>query len=128
MITVDASALVIAVADTTVRGAGVRARLAETSAAPHLVDAEVGQALRGLVHRGVLDADDARRSLVAAQALVGDRFAHQALAARAWELRENVSFYDALYVAVAETLGTALFTADRRLASAVGIRCDVTVV
>lgn len=123
MIVVDASALVLAVSDTTTRGAQVRAQLDDGAAAPHLVDAEVGEALRGLVRRGLLRHDDAERSLAAAFDLVIERYAHGPLSRRAWELRGGVSFYDGLYVALAEAAGLALTTADRRLARAVGPRC-----
>ena len=82
MIVVDGSALVIAVADTTERGERVRSRLADGAIAPHLVDAEVGQSLRGLVARGLLDASMAVRSLWAAERLVLERFPHPPLRPR----------------------------------------------
>ena len=122
MIVIDASALVIAVADTTDRGARARGLLAEGSAAPHLIDAEVGQGVRGLVLRGKLDSQLAERSLDAAQHLVVDRYPHPPLRPRAWLLRHQVSFYDGLYVALAEVLQLALVTADAKLASAIGPR------
>jgi len=49
------------------------------------------------------------------------------LLARVWELRDNLSAYDASYVALAESLGTVLVTADGRLKRAVGIRCEVVI-
>jgi predicted nucleic acid-binding protein len=128
MIVADGSALVIAVADTTARGQRARARLADGAIAPHLVDAEVGQAVRGLVHRGLLDADAAVRSLRAAEHLVLDRFPHPPLRPRAWELRDNVSFYDGLYVALSERTDLALLTADVELSEAPGPRCVVELV
>jgi predicted nucleic acid-binding protein len=51
-----------------------------------------------------------------------------ALLGRIWQLRHNLSAYDATYVALAEALGCALLTADARLAAAPGVACDVTVV
>lgn len=123
MIVVDGSALVIAVADTTERGTMVRGRLDDGAMAPHLVDAEVGQALRGLVARNVLGDEAAERSLAAALDLVTERFAHGPLRRRAWELRHRVSFYDGLYVALAESVGLRLITADRRLTRAAGTHC-----
>jgi predicted nucleic acid-binding protein len=123
MIVVDSSALVIGVADTTERGRRVRDQLSDGAVAPHLIDAEVGQALRGLVLRCVLDSDAAVRSMRAAQDLVTDRYPHPPLAARAWELRSKVSFCDALYVALSELLTLPLLTADARLASADGPNC-----
>ena len=128
MIVADGSALVIAVADTTPRGQRARARLAEGAIAPHVVDAEVGQAVRGLVRRGLLDADAAVRSLRAAEHLVLDRFPHPPLRPRAWELRDNVSFYDGLYVALSERTDLALLTADVKLSAAPGPRCVVELV
>jgi predicted nucleic acid-binding protein len=47
---------------------------------------------------------------------------------RVWQLRDNLSAYDATYVALAEQLGCALLTADQRLAGAPGLRCPITVV
>lgn len=74
MIVIDGSALVVVVADTTDRGRRVRSLLDEGAVAPHLVDAEVGQAIRGLVLRGLLDERSARRSLAAAEDLVVTRY------------------------------------------------------
>lgn len=128
MIVIDSSALVIAVADTTERGERVRSRLAEGAIAPHLIDAEVGQGLRGLVLRGLLDAMTAVRSLRAAERLVLDRFPHPPLRPRSWELRANVSFYDGLYVALAEKAGVPLLTADVKLGGAPGVRCTLELV
>jgi predicted nucleic acid-binding protein len=123
MIVADGSALVLAVADTTERGQRVRSRIADGAIAPHLVDAEVGQAVRGLVRRGLLDPEAALRSLRAAEHLVLDRFPHPPLRPRAWQLRDNVSFYDGLYVALAERTGLALLTADVKLSAAPGPLC-----
>lgn len=128
MIVVDGSALVVAVADTTDRGARARASLVDGAVAPQLVDAEVGQVLRGLVLRTLLGAEEARRSLRAAGHLVVDRFDHPPLLGRAWELRSNVSFYDGIYVALAEALALPLVTADAKLARADGLRCQTLVV
>jgi len=125
VIVIDGSALVVAVVDTTARGESVRARLAGGAAAPHLVDAEVGQAVRGLVLRGLLDAAAAARSASWAESLVTDRYPHPGLRPRAWQLRHNVSFYDGLYVALAEATGHPLVTADAKLAAAHGPRCTV---
>jgi predicted nucleic acid-binding protein len=128
MIVADGSALVLAVADTTERGERARSQLADGAIAPHLVDAEVGQAIRGLVRRRLLHADAAARSLRAAEHLVLDRFPHPPLRPRAWELRNNVSFYDALYVALAERTGLTLLTADAKLSAATGTACALELV
>jgi predicted nucleic acid-binding protein len=128
MIVIDGSALVLAVVDTTERGQDVRARLADGAIAPHLVDAEVGQAVRGLVLRGVIDAPTGERSLRIAGELVVERWEHEPLRRRAWALRDNVSFYDALYVTVAELTDLPLVTADAKLGLAQGPRASIEVV
>jgi predicted nucleic acid-binding protein len=128
VIVADASTLVVGVVDPGERGRSVRRLLDDGAAAPQLVDAEVGQALRGLVLRGRLAPDAGLRSLRAAQDYVTGRHAPRRLTARAWELRHNVSFYDGLYVALAEALDVPLVTADGRLGAATGPRCAVRLV
>jgi predicted nucleic acid-binding protein len=128
MIVIDASALVVAVVESGPRGRTARHALHTGAVAPHLVDAEVGQAVRGLVLRGILDDAAGAVALADAQALVTERYSHTALAVRAWELRSNVSFYDALYISLAETARLPLVTGDARLATATGPRCDVQVI
>jgi predicted nucleic acid-binding protein len=128
VIVIDGSALVIGVTDTTERGDGVRSRLRDGAVAPHVVDAEAGQAIRGLVLRGLLDDDAAARSLAAAERLVVERYPHPPLGSRAWQLKDNVSYYDGLYVALAEEAGLPLVTADARLAKARGPRCSIELV
>lgn len=86
---------------------------------PHLIDAEVGQALRREVAVGRLGE---RRADAALQDLIRmplRRIDHVSLIHRSWELRHNFSFYDGLYVALAEGLDVPLVTLDRRLARAV---------
>ena len=56
-----------------------------------------------------------------------ERVSHRPLMERCWELRANVTAYDAVYVALAEAIGAPLITADRKLANAAGVRCDVEV-
>lgn len=128
MVVIDGSALVVAVADTTERGTAARAQLTDGAIAPHLVDAEVGQAIRGLVLRGLLTAELGAKSLTAAEALVTDRYPHRPLRSRAWELRDNVSYYDGLYVALAERAGLPLVTAHAKLANATGSHCHIELV
>jgi predicted nucleic acid-binding protein len=96
--------------------------------APHLIDAEVGHVLRRATLAGELSA---RRANGALQALVDmplRRASHTALLQRAWSLRKNVSFYDGLYIALAERLDLPLLTLDARLARAPGMRADVEVI
>jgi len=95
--------------------------------APHLIDAEVTNAVRGLVLRRVVELGAADLMMRTWPRLGVVRFAMHPLVRRMWELRENLSAYDATYVALAEELGCPLLTADARLARAPGIRCDVTV-
>lgn len=99
-----------------------------TITCPHLVDAEVAQALRGLVRRGSITAAAGRRALGVWSPLGLQRVGTLGLLPRMWALRENLSAYDAAYVALAETLDQPLLTADARLAGAPGPRCVITVV
>lgn len=96
--------------------------------APYLVDAEVGHALRGEVRAGELSAKAAREALRDLMEMRLQRVSHHLLAERAWELRENVSFYDALYVALAEQLEAPLVTLDSRLSRAPGLRAEIELV
>lgn len=96
--------------------------------APYVVDAEVGHALRRAARAGAISDRKARAALDDLFEMKLQRISHRLLAARAWELRRNVSFYDGLYVALAEALGTPLLTLDARLAKAPGIRTEIEVV
>jgi predicted nucleic acid-binding protein len=95
--------------------------------APHLIDAEVGQALRRRVAAGRLGEDRADAALLDLARLPLRRIEHVGLLRRAWELRHNLSFYDGLYVALAEVLDVPLVTLDRRLAKAAGDAARVAV-
>jgi predicted nucleic acid-binding protein len=86
--------------------------------APHLIDAEVGHSLRRLVAARELGDHDAASALGDLAALPLRRIVHAGLLDRAWELRHNLSFYDGLYVALAELLEVPLLTLDVRLAKA----------
>jgi predicted nucleic acid-binding protein len=86
--------------------------------APHLLDAEIGQVLRRHVHRGKLDPDLAASRLWQVPDLPIRRVEHELLVYVAWALRENVTFYDGLYVALAQMLDEPLLTFDGRLARA----------
>lgn len=96
--------------------------------APHLLDAEVGQVLRRFVLRGTVDATRASQALENFALLNMTRFPHSWLLSRAWELRENCTVYDALYIALAEALGAVLITCDQRMESVPGARADVAVI
>jgi len=124
LIVVDASAIATAVSDDAADGRRVRERLAgEQLAAPELLDLEVASVLRRLCAAGKLSAERAEAAITDLNALRVQRVPHRPLLARCWELCENLTVYDAVYVALAEALGTRLLTADRRLASAPGTRC-----
>jgi predicted nucleic acid-binding protein len=86
--------------------------------APHLVDAEIGHALRRAVRLGEISADVAGAALWEIDVLPIERVEHEMLVHVAWQLRDNFSFYDALYVALALMLDEPLLTFDARLARA----------
>lgn len=126
MLIVDASCLYEVVADTA-RAEQVRSRLRldDDQAAPHLIDAEVLGVIR--LHRqlGRLDATAALQAVEDLRDWPGERFGHRALLARAWELRDRVRSWDALYVALAEALRGTLLTLDARLARVPDLDCPV---
>lgn len=95
---------------------------------PHLVDTEIAAALRRRAMTGASPADLAWRALDTWRRLAVTRYAAAPLVDRVWGLRDNLSTYDATYVALAELLGCPLVTADARLARAPGLRCLLTVV
>ena len=101
---------------------------AESLVAPHLIDAEVLQALRRLVARGAVGATDAEKAVRQWSRFGLTRLVIHGLADRVWTLRHNLSAYDASYVALAEALDCSLLTADARLVSAPGPDCSITLV
>jgi predicted nucleic acid-binding protein len=127
---VDASVLVCALAENSARAASVRERLAVTEChAPHLVDAEVGQALRRMTRSGKLDADQAVTALRALKDAVEERYPQAiALAELSWSMRDNLTYYDGLYVGLAAILRIPLLTLDARLAKAPNLPCEVELV
>jgi predicted nucleic acid-binding protein len=129
-VVVDASALVLLLIGRDDGAAALRRRISELHLhAPHLIDAEVGNVLRRHESSGEITTLEAETGLLLGTSLVRHRYPHiGGLAKRAWALRHNLSFYDALYVALAAALGVPLLTADRRLANAPGVPCEVTVV
>lgn len=94
---------------------------------PHLWLVEVAQVLRRHVLAGALAADRGLAALRAADELAAARHPHEPLAERVWQLRANLSAYDAVYVALAEALGATLVTSDARLAGAPGTTATVDV-
>jgi predicted nucleic acid-binding protein len=124
MIVVDASVAVLGLLND---GAGRVSLATEHVAVPHLIDAELSHALRTRVRREEIAEDHARLALDRWTHLGLRRFPAVGLLGRIWELRENVTAYDATYVALAEALGCPLVTADGRLGRAPGPRCAITV-
>jgi len=118
----DASALVELILSTPA-GQLVRERIADPAEAlhvPHLADIEVTQALRRYVRKSAIDADTAAAALDDYRALDLQRHAHEPLLERVWELRDNLSSYDAVYIALAEVMDTIVLTMDARLSRAPG--------
>lgn len=100
----------------------------ETIHAPHLLDIEVAQVLRRYARTGELDT---ARGLQALQDLIDfplTRYPHDLFLVRIWELRHNVTAYDAAYIALAEALGALLLTRDAALASAPGNRARIELI
>jgi predicted nucleic acid-binding protein len=96
--------------------------------APHLVDSEIADGLRRHVASHRIAADQGWAALDAWRRLGLTRYAMHGLLERVWLLRDNLSAYDAGYVALAESLGCSLITADARISRAPGVRCPITVV
>jgi predicted nucleic acid-binding protein len=122
VIVVDASA-VIEVLLNTDAGETVADRLlnpSETVAAPHLLDVEVLQVLRRYTLAGNLDAERGQQAVEDLRDLPIARYPHEPFVQRIWEMRHNVTAYDAAYIALAEALDCALLTRDERLAAAPG--------
>lgn len=125
MIVIDASAAVLGL----LNDGEVRTMLSQDAVVcPHLADSEIVHALRSQVLRGDLEATAAERAIGVWGRLGLARVAVHGVLGRVWELRENLSAYDATYVALAEALEVPLVTADGRLARAPGPRCTITVV
>ena len=130
MIVIDASAEVAILLNIGQDVEGIRSRIArpgETLHIPHLFEIEVLHALRSLTLRGTVSPERARLALDRLRDTRFVRYPHTALTERIWELRENLTAYDAAYIALAEALDAPLVTTDARLARASGIRAAVEV-
>ncbi len=127
MIVVDASALVLALADEGERGEAARAELAADGewVAPEHVVVEVMQSLRGLYLARELTAGRVAELVAGLPGLAIRKIAVEPLLGRIWELKDNLTPDDAAYVAVAEQVGAPLITADLRLMRASGPRCEI---
>lgn len=128
MLVVDAGVLATALGDDTSDGDTARGRLhGEMLAAPEVIDLEVASVLRRQLLAGDLDGRRAELALADLGALPVRRISHRRLLERCWELRQNLTIYDASYVALAELLGLILVTGDARLSRAPGPRCRIEV-
>ena len=130
MIVIDASALLEFLLQTSL-GARVEARLfgeADELHAPHLLDVEIAQGLRRLVRTGEVSSGRAEEAIVDLTDLDLHRHAHLDLLNRAWKLRDNISAYDAMYVALAEAIDAPIVTCDSPLAKAPGHRARIEVI
>ena len=133
MIVLDASAAIEWLLQTP-KAAAVEARLFSTRTpssrwhAPHLLDVEVAQVLRKQVARGVMSDARGHEALQDLLDLPLVRYPHDVLLPRVWELRRNLTAYDAVYVALAVALGVPLVTCDVNLAGAPGHSAHVDVI
>lgn len=125
MIVVDASAALSALVNA---GPARDALASDHLHVPHLIDAEVASGLRRAVAARRLPSDAGWSALDTWRRVGMTRYPLFGFLERVWELRDNLSAYDASYVALAERLGCSLLTADGRLSRAPGRRCPVTIV
>lgn len=130
MIVLDASAAVSVLLNQDISGPRILERMGRVDNGlhvPHLFEIEVMSALRRYVLRGALSPERASLALDRLSTMIITRYPHTALLPRVWELRENVTAYDAAYIALAETLNAPLITRDERLSRAPGIRATIEV-
>lgn len=125
MIVVDASAALAALLND---GQARQLIGTERLHAPHLVDPEIASGVRRQVRKNKLSAPEGWNVLRTWRRLAVARYPLYGLFERIWEIRENLSAYDAGYVALAEALDCGLVTADVRLSNVGQTRCPVTVV
>ena len=130
MIVVDASAVLEALLRTPAARA-VDSRIfdsRQTLHAPHLLDVEIAHVLRRYAMSGDIDRDRGAAALTDLADLPLRRYSHDILLPRIWQLRNNLTAYDAVYVALAEALDAPLLTRDKRLATAAGHHARVELV
>jgi len=121
---IDASLVVSALVDAGDAGRWAESLVAsEPLSAPHLMPVEVTNILRRTAANGEISQDVASMAHADLLDLRVELFPYAPFAPRVWELRDNITSYDAWYVALAEFLGSSLATLDRRLARAAGPRC-----
>ena len=93
--------------------------------APNLVVMEAANIVRRHELAGIVSADQAAQAHADLMDLAIEQWPYELLFARSWELRHNLSIYDATYVALAEAIRVKLVTLDRRIAGAPGLRCPI---
>ncbi len=130
MIVLDASAVIELLLRTPAgRAVARRISVADTTLhAPHLLDLEVAQVLRRYCSQKVLSPERALLALDDLRAFKLTRYAHEPMLQRIWLLRENLTVYDAAYVALAESLDAPLLTLDARAGQASGHRAVVELI
>jgi len=130
LIVVDASALLETLLRTPAAKAVERRLFApdQTLHAPHLIDVEVAQVIRRYAAHGEIDGERGRGALADLTDFPLRRYPHDFLLPRVWDLRHNLTAYDAVYVALAEALDAVLLTRDQRLAAAAGHHARVELV
>jgi len=122
----DASALVAMLVDGGSDGEWATSVFSDADLqAPHLVLFEAANVLRRLAAAGLVSTDQAAQGHVDLLDLQMELWPYELVAARSWQLRDNLSIYDASYVAVAELTGATLATLDGRIGRAPGLRCEV---
>ena len=114
----------------TAAGKRLSARLADESEAvhvPHLIDMEIAQVLRRYVRHGMLPERTGALALERWRSLDVERYSHEPFLGRVWQLRDNLTACDAVYIALAEALSTVLVTGDRKLVGAprVGVAIEL---
>jgi predicted nucleic acid-binding protein len=130
LIILDASAVVAVLVGADQGAERIRERMEtpdESLHVPHVMDLEVLQALRRHILLGILSPERSSEALEDLKNLTFVRYPHAPLAERIWDLGENLTAYDAAYVALSEALDAPLVTMDAKLARAPGIRAAVEV-
>jgi len=127
-VVVDASAMVAVLLDSGEDGQWAAAQVSGASiSAPALMQFEVANIIRRCESAGLISSDAAAQAHADCQHRAMDLWPYELLAARVWQLRHNLTTYDASYVALAELLSAPLVTLDHRISKAPGLHCEVLV-
>lgn len=128
LIVVDASAVVSLLIDPASAGAAIARRMKDSVLlAPELLPFEVANVLRRRCRAGLLSKTEAALAHDGLLELPIELWPWEVIAERAWQLGENLTSYDAAYVALAERVAATLITRDKRIAGAPDLRCDIEV-